>query len=243
MSNGAWISINGGQTWTRYAVGAANGDDLGGFDIDPTDKNRIVATPHSPPFHVFESRDAGHTWTDQGAVAATTSAEYFWIDDDTLLAVGDGGNNSGPGTLRGSRSGSVWPWTWSWTRVSSQQHWHGWSQIFVDQASGVVFTGGGAGIQKSADRGKTWTTVSTTYSAGIVGTPSTLYSTANYANNGTGFGPWLMSSARATGGNLWTDHTAPAMTNGWINAAAVFDGTRWVIVSGNWNAGIWRHVE
>src|SRR5262249_18013178 len=39
VSNGAWKTTNGGQTWTRFNVGAVNGDDIGMFDIDPFDKN------------------------------------------------------------------------------------------------------------------------------------------------------------------------------------------------------------
>jgi hypothetical protein len=85
--------------------------------------------------------------------------------------------------------------------------------------------------------------VSTRHSAGIVGTPTTLYSTSNYANT-MGFGPDLMRSNRTAGGTSWTADTPPsAMNNGWIAAAVVNDGTRWIVVSGNWNAGLWRYAE
>jgi hypothetical protein len=127
--------------------------------------------------------------------------------------------------------------------VSTQQHWHGSTQIFIDPTSGAVFMGGGFGIQKSTDNGVSWTTVSSTYSAGIVGTATKLYSTSNYASL-AGFGPNLMIADRAAGGTAWTNATGPAaMNNGWIHAAVVHDGSRYIIVSGNWLAGIWRHVE
>jgi hypothetical protein len=242
IANGAWKSLDGGQTWTRYTVGSTY-DDLQNFSINPNDKSRVIASPHSPPFNMWESRDGGQTYANMGPAGNTSFGHYFWIDDNTMLAIGDGDNGSGPGTWRGVRSGTAWPWTWTWTRVSTQQHWHGSSQIYIDPASGAIFTGGGYGIQKSVDGGRTWTVVSTRYSGGIVGTATTLYSTSNYANT-MGFGPDLMRSSRTAGGTSWTADTPPsAMNNGWIAAAAVNDGTRWVIVSGNWNAGLWRYVE
>jgi hypothetical protein len=243
-SNGAWKSADGGQTWNRSTVGAANGDDLSSFEINPNDKTRVLASPHSPPYHMYESRDAGQSWTDMGAMGNTSNAALVWVDNDTVLAISDGdNNNAGAGTWRGVRSGPSWPWSWTWTHVSTQQHWHGSSQSFVDAGSGTVFTGGGFGIQRSTDKGLTWTTVSTTYSGGIVATPTTLYSTANYASQG-GFGPWFQRSSRTSGGTAWVgDVNPPAMNNGWHGADVVFDGSHYIIVSGNWNAGIWRYVE
>ena len=37
--------------------------------------------------------------------------------------------------------------------------------------------------------------------------------------------------------------TVPTMTNGAKHAAVTFDGSHYVIVSGNWLGGIWRYVE
>jgi hypothetical protein len=243
VSNGAWKSTNGGQTWTRYTVGAANGDDMGRFAIDPTDTKRVLGGPHSQPYHMFESRDAGQSWTDQGAPGGATAASLAWIDDNTVLAISDGDNGPGNGTWRGVRSGSVWPWTWTWTRVSTQQHWHGDTQIYIDPATHAIFTGGGFGIQKSTDNGATWTTVSSTNSSSIVGTGTNMYATGNYASLGS-FGPYLMHAARASGGTSWvTDSNPPAMNNGWLYAASGLQGSQYVVIGGNWIAGIWRMVE
>ena len=55
VSNGAWKSLDGGQSWTRYQVGAANGDDLNSFDINPNDKMHVLASPHSPPQPICSS--------------------------------------------------------------------------------------------------------------------------------------------------------------------------------------------
>ena len=53
-----------------------------------------------------------------------------------------------------------------------------------------------------------------------------------------------MHASRATGGVSWVADTNPAnFDNGWLYAAAAFNGTKWVVVGGNWLAGIWRMVE
>jgi hypothetical protein len=243
IQNGSWKSLNGGLTWSHYNTGAT-GEDVEGFSIDPNDKTRVLASPHTAPYNIFESRDSGQTFVNLGPTGVSFP-HFFWLDENTVLAIGDGDNGTnGNGTWRGVRSRSTWPWTWSWTKVSTQQHWHGSSQVYIDPSTGAIFTGGGFGIQKSVDNGASWTTVTSTYSAGIVGTATTLYSTANYANNGGGFGPFLMHASRAAGGVAWAADTGPAaMNNGWIHAAVVFDGAHYVIVAGSWNAGIWRYVE
>jgi hypothetical protein len=243
ISNGAWKSTNGGQTWTRYTVGAANGDDMGRFAIHPTATNRVLGGPHSAPYHMFESRDGGQTWTDQGAPGGATAASLAWIDDNTVLAISDGDNGAGNGTWRGVRSGSVWPWSWTWTYVSTQQHWHGDTQIYIDPSTRAIFTGGGFGVQRSTDNGLTWTTVSSTNSSSIVGTGAYLYATGNYATGGS-FGPYLMHAQRANGGASWVaDTNPPAMNNGWLYAASGLQNSHYVVIGGNWLAGIWRMVE
>ena len=141
------------------------------------------------------------------------------------------------------RSGSAWPWTWTWTYVSTQQHWHGDMMPYIDPTTHAIFTGGGYGIQKSTDNGRTWTTVSSSYSGSLVGTATNIYATAGYASQ-AGFGPALMHASRAGGGVSWVaDTNPPAMNNGWIYAAAALQGAHWVVVGGDWNAGIWRLVE
>jgi hypothetical protein len=244
ISNGAWKSTNGGQTWTRYQVGAANGDDMGRFAIFPGDSSRVIGGPHSPPYNMFESRDGGQTWVNQGLPGGASAADLAWIDANTVLAISDGDNGAGAGTWRGVRSSSTWPWTWTWTWVSTQQHWHGDSQAYIDPTTKAIFIGGGFGIQKSTDNGATWTTVSNTYSGSIVGTATNIYATANYATGGS-FGPWLMHSSRASGGTTWiADTNPPAMNNGWLYAASgIQSDGHYVVLGGNWLAGIWRLAE
>ena len=241
--NGAWKSTDGGQTWTRYSTGMAY-DDASGFTIDPTNTQRVLGNAHYPPSttHLWESNDGGQTWRDQGqAGGMQDTAHYHWVNDDVILAIDACDQGTCGETWRGVRTGTVWPWSWTWTHVDNQQGWHGGQQIFVDLASGSVWTGGVRGVHRSLDLGQTWTNVSSsTYSAGIIGTPSTLYSTANYASGG-GFAPYAQHSARPTG-STWIPDTVP-FDNGWVSAAVAFDGTNYIIVGGNWLAGLWRYVE
>jgi hypothetical protein len=42
----------------------------------------------------------------------------------------------------------------------------------------------------------------------------------------------------------WAGPTVPSgMTNGAKRFAVATDGSKWVVVAGCWNGGIWRYVE
>lgn len=246
FQNAAWISTDGGVKFTQYNLPIP---DPILFEICWKDKTRVVAANHQHDInHLFESTDSGHTWIDQGSIfqePTLGSPAIHWIDEDTLLAVDDGDTGDGGGTYRGVRSGSTWPWTWTWTKVSNQQHFHAYHQLFNDHENGVLYSGGAFGIERSTDKGLTWQHVSDTYSSCINGTGTKLYSTANYATGGE-WGPWLMVADRATGTDwkLWQNQGRPdGMTNGWGWSSVGFDGKHYVVLGGNWLAGIWRYVE
>jgi hypothetical protein len=158
-----------------------------------------------------------------------------------VLAVFDGDAAVGaPGSWRGVRSRSTWPWTWSWTRVSDQQRFHGSHRTYV-APSGLVVNGGAFGIETSTDRGLTWENRATSYSAIVVGTATHLYSSTNYASRGE-FAPRLQRSDAT--GVVWEPMEAPErMFNGPRGAAVTNDGEHYVIITGNWMAGVWRYVE
>jgi hypothetical protein len=242
IQNGCWRSSGDLTTWTRYQIGFDNGDDVGRMETCPYSANRIVATAHSGTDHLWESRDGGLTWTDQGSPGgANPEAEMFWINADTLLAIPDSGGTGH--TYRGVRSSSTWPWTWTWTDVDTQQHYHGTTQPFKDRNTGAIWTGGNGGIRKSTDAGLTWTQVSSTISGGILATETTLFATAQFATGGS-FGPDLQHAGRLAGGTSWTNDTEPSgFINGWLYGGSATDGAKWAVVGGCWNAGVWRYVE
>jgi hypothetical protein len=249
LANGAWKSTDLGLTWTRYTTGMPS-EDPGHFNIDPNNVLRVAGTPHTPPGDLWESRDGGQTWTDMGGVCGTEgmvdslAAKFWWIDEDHLLAVGGGDNTEAYGTCLGTRSGSTWPWTWSWVKVNTNQHFHAEEQVYFDPANGTIVEGGAFGIDVSTDHGVTWTaaTMPDSYSSSIVGTATTLYSTANYASLG-GFAPNYATASRSAP-LTWTAGTLPSgMNNGWLNASVMCSGSNYIIVAGCWDAGLWRYVE
>jgi hypothetical protein len=233
-------STDGGLTWVERTVGAMNNDACE-IEVNPYDRRHIVVGSHSDG-DLYESHDGGETWINQGDVGdGAFNPNFTFLGPDVLLATFDGDQGPGPGTWRGVRSGSTWPWTWSWTRVSDQQRFHGSHQVYVDPKDNVIFNGGAFGIEKSTDVGLGWTSVASELSGVVIGTPSALYSSTNYASKG-GFAPRLQRSD--TKGERWVaDPTPEGMSNGAHSAVVTCDGSHHILLTGNWLAGIWRYVE
>jgi hypothetical protein len=231
-------STDGGVTW----VANATTTDPYMVSIDPYNKTHAVGTSHNSNL-LIESSDSGATWTERGAIGSAGPSAYvhFLNDSNTLLAVSQEGGN---GTYRGTRSGS----TWTWTHVSALEHSHGSHSIVRDLNAGAIFnpgsmTSGQIGrVEKSTDNGATWTSVTSTRATNIIGTGSALYTGYSFpAPQVTD--PSLQKGVRPAG-TSWSGLATPAgMSNGPKRMASAFDGTHWVIISGNWNAGIWRYIE
>jgi hypothetical protein len=97
------------------------------------------------------------------------------------------------------------------------------------------------GVFKSTDYGQTWNQVSTSLENAVFGTPNQIYADNSFASGGANPDN-LMSSPIS--GTQWSAMTpVPAMSNGSKRAAVTYDGVNYIIVSGNWLAGIWRYVE
>jgi hypothetical protein len=166
--------------------------------------------------------------------ASTTRTTWLYI------AQGSGGTI---GTWRTTNGGS------SWTHVDSNEHAHGSAQIYQPDTSGVVYMAGlysasGGGVLRSADYGQTWTHEGCNCNEAIV------YGTANDVYAGWGWACFLcnvpptLQVAPQPGMTGWTSvGTPPAMSEGPAMAAAVFDGTRYAIVTANWTSGLWRFTE
>jgi photosystem II stability/assembly factor-like uncharacterized protein len=99
------------------------------------------------------------------------------------------------------------------------------------------------GVFKTTNGGADWTLVGTTQANGLVGTPTTLYSTFGWAATA----PWNavdLQTAPRTMDTSWTSDPIPAgMINGWKRVSVTFDGTHHILVGGFWLAGIWLYVE
>lgn len=250
---GAYVSTNGGVDWTIYPVGNTtsrfgDADDAYAFDIDPTNSLHLITGMHD--LGISESMDGAHTWR---TVSGTGSEASFGISVYPFFVRG-----ATPATWitqaewEGDTAG-MWRTTNSgatWTHVLPKlEHDHGSAQIYQD-GLGTVWASGELGpagnpIERSIDFGQTWHAVTdgSIIQNGVFGTANWVYATRPYADNG-GIGQHLQKASLTSGGVTWVDWTPTApMSNGAKRAATTTDGRHSIIVSGNWNAGIWRYVE
>jgi hypothetical protein len=233
--DGVWKSTDAGVTWTNYRLSAGINDPYN-FDIDPSNKMHTICSSHGTN-HVFESNDAGVTWTDKGSAGTGTSSGYVFFITSSIWLYESQLESQTAGTLRTTNAGS------SWTQVNNAEHNHGNAQIWINPSNADVYLAGKNGIWRSTTQGATWTQVSTTASSAVYATPSTIYAQQGAASNQPVSDGNPQKAAIGTPGS-WASWAVPAgLNNGTKRAAVAFDGTHWVIISGNWLAGIWRYVE
>jgi hypothetical protein len=242
---GAHKSIDGGVNWTHYdIVPGANYQvqDIYSFDIDPYDSSHLITGYHEAP-NLAESTDGGATWK---VINVAGHSNYpFFIDTrnpattrTTWLII----SQDQVGTQRTTDGGKTW------TTVEKFSHAHGGAQIF-QAGGGVIYSGGGGGskgggVYRSADYGATWTNVASGGDENaVVATASYIYVSFAWAAGNSFVDPRVQRAPKDPG-TAWTAMTVPReMSNGWKRAAVTFDGTHYILVGGNWNAGIWRYVE
>jgi len=235
-NGGAWRSTDGGQTWSGHLMGG--GEDPYMFDIDPADKNHVIATTHSTDI-VYESRDGGLTWSNRGPAAAGGISGYiFFINSTTWLLMNQNGSNGTQGTRRTTNSGA------SWSKVGPMEHLHGGVQIYVDPDNGAIYLPAESGVHRSTDGGASFTRVSEGLASSIFATGDRIYATRAGATQ-AGDPPTLQSALRSNGAAWAPIATPPRMTNGAKRAATMLDRVtgKWVIVGGHWLAGFWRYIE
>jgi hypothetical protein len=135
------------------------------------------------------------------------------------------------------------------TKVDSNEPPHGQMQIYQPDKSGIVFMPGfhselGAGVLRSTDYGETWSSVGIAMDQAVVfGTPKRVYAMYAWACGGCLLDPALQSAPQPGLSGWARMSTPPAMAIGPAQAATVFDGTNYIILTANWRAGLWRFVE
>jgi hypothetical protein len=254
---GFWKSVNGGVDWTKIKLAQMSsgvGQQFTAPVVDPYDSKHLLMTGHAVNLLV-ESVDGGTTWTTvktasgmsmtnggTGGIAfvntgsaASSRTTWLWLADQ-------GGGSVG--TWRTTNSGV------SWTRVDKNEHISGaLNWLYQPDTTGTmymagVYSGLGWGVLKSTNFGQTWTHAGASQREAIVfGTPNAIYS--EYGS-GQGAGqvvqPLLETASPSTG--TWTSPGTPnAMSQGPAQAVILNDGSQNIILTANYNAGIWRYGE
>ena len=137
----------------------------------------------------------------------------------------------------------------TWTRVDRNEYPHGQMQIYQPDTRGVVFMPAyksefGAGVLRSTDHGKTWTRVGIAMDqAAVFGTPKRVYAMYAWACGGCLLDPALQSAPQPGISGWARMSTPPEMAIGPAQAATVFDGTNYIVLTANWRGGLWRFIE
>jgi hypothetical protein len=240
---GTFRSTNQGVDWTYNSTPG----DVNNVLISTDNPSLVITCPHGSTgsSKYFESTDGGQNWTDLGDAPFGIFGDGSFISTSTAMVL------SPTGLWQGVRTGTA---SWTWTnRMSTLDGPHGGIQMFRDAVNGYFYVGGnhvttGSGIWRAtlASDGASWTQVSTGAggygSATIFATATKIYAQGNFATHGT-YGPLGQIATRSSGTD-WADWTVDAgITNGAHTAAALTDGVRWVLLTANDNAGIWRYIE
>jgi hypothetical protein len=250
---GFWRSSDGGVSWTNYRVApGADRQDFYPPVVDPYDPNHLIMTGHQKSL-IVQSVDGGRNWSEVPMAAGmkqsggtgfiffintgraeTTADTWIWTAEAT---------GSKTGTWRTSDRGRTW------TQVDSNEHPHGQMQIYQPDNGGIVFMPGfhsdlGAGVLRSTDYGKTWTRVGIAMDqAAVFGTPKRVYAMYAWACGGCKLDPALQSAPQPGISGWARMSTPPEMAIGPAQAATVFDGTHYIVLTANWRGGLWRFVE
>jgi hypothetical protein len=236
---GVWRTSDDGATWTQMVS-----DDINDVSMSPTNENHLMAASHGGTGNWYESTNGGVTWTNLGRVPAGIWYYGEFLSDSIWIGLGPNG------LWRGVKSGGVWTWS---NRLSVDGP-HGGAQFHRDTVNDWFYVGASSvpGLSRKVFRsrisegGLNWTEVGS-FGGGygistVFGTPGRIYAQAHYAT--TGRYDASPQQANAVPGNAWVaGPTFPqAMSNGAHSAAVVCDGTNYVLLTANTNAGVWRYV-
>jgi len=247
---GVYKSTNGGVDWTYAAPNNTTGQpssDVYSLDVDPYDSSHLVAGFHD--VGLSESKDGGSSWRTVPVPGGMGISVYIWFvqtgsaaTSSTWLTEAQWGNNTN-GMWRTTDAGA------HWSQVNGAlEHGHGSAQIYQDGKGDIWAAGNGGNgvIFRSTDFGVTWSPVNNgnVPQNGVFGSPNYVYATFPAAVQGT-TDQHLQRSPTSDGVNWsdWPPIAPQGMTDGAKSGAVTFDGTHYVIVTGNWLAGIWRYVE
>jgi hypothetical protein len=247
---GFYKSTDGGVNWTKSLIPGDTGwpnQDLYSINVDPYDGQHVIVGRHEAE-GLYESTDGGATFTDVSPPDGSGGSQYgFFIDtgDATTTAMNwvTYGQWPGGGGMRHTTDGGA-----SYEKVGDFQHFHGCATGFfpgdgVGYLAATLSDGGSGdtGLMKTTDGGASWNKIGNGNANAIIGTGTNLYANWGWANAGEN--DENMQTATRAADTSWSPMNSGSMTNGTKGAAVSFDGEHYVIVSGNWNAGVWRYIE
>ena len=162
----------------------------------------------------------------------------------TWLYSGDFGG--GKGTWRTVNSGA------QWEKVDSNEY-IGNFQTYQPDTNGVIYMAGinsalGNGVLRSRDYGQTWSHVGiNVIESVVIGTSKNTYAMYGYPVGPTGTADPSFQVAAQPGTGTWVAPGAPTtpatLRQGSALLITVNDGTHNILLSAQWNAGVWRYVE
>jgi photosystem II stability/assembly factor-like uncharacterized protein len=142
-TNGAFKSVNGGDTFTKYNITGITG----GQDLLKVDDNTLILTGSSGKSRV--SRDAGITWEDAKLAVAIWEVGGVLGDSLYVLAKSDVYKIKVTDLTSGN-------YTWVKQTVSPDNNLH---KMHVFDSDNAILIGLGQTFKKTGDKGKTWTDV------------------------------------------------------------------------------------
>jgi hypothetical protein len=206
---------------------------------------------------LVQSTDGGETWTtipvDAGMTQPSSSASTVGI---SFIDTGDASTTRSTWLWVGPQTGGNLG-TWrtidggtSWTQVDKNEHPHAFIEPYQPDTSGVLYMAGaysalGWGVLRSTDYGQTWTHVGAQGNETIVfGTNRFVYAMYGWAAGPGQSVPPALQVAAQPGTGTWTMPATPgSMLQGPTFAIVTNDGTYDIIVTANFNSGLWRYVE
>jgi hypothetical protein len=252
---GLWKSVDGGVTWTNYAVTPTpSRQDYNPPVVDPYDQNHLLMTGHEQN-SVVQSTDGGQTWA-AVSIAPGMVQGAFLTGYISFIDTGNSSTTRGTWLWLAQQSGGIYG-TWrttdsggTWVQVDTNEHPGGSFQIYQPDTSGVLFMAGtgsalGQGVLRSTDFGQTWSHV------GLNEIEDVVYGTSKYVYSGYGapVGPTGTTDpsfevAAQPGTGTWTAPGTPTgLFQGPAQFAVVNDGTHNILLGAMWNAGLWRYIE
>ena len=224
-------STDGGVNWTQILSQAVQDTFYaGGFiesvAMEPGHPNHIVATTHGTcsgqysPGCVAETTDSGANWTLKGGAPTWVETQNFEMIDDKLWLIGQIFGDDG--IWRTGDAGVTWSKKGSKTGTA-----------FYHAANGAIYAAGPGGVQKSVDKGLTWTAVANSPNCSVI----TGDGTNIYVGYFTAGKPYY--SASEADDTTWTQLDTP-MNSGPCLPTFVYDKGQKVLYSTNCANGLWR---